>query len=203
MYRKNIFFTNGHFFLNYNYYPSRIIMKDYLKKYSQEKIFSQISIIWVSFTLALWIYFFIWDTQVGKLIKTNVNEAKNIESNLWDVSLEKDTTSSGQILVKSNRNMSQVKAFSITFTFNQENLTIKSMDSLLDGGSLQNISNEPGIATVFLQYDAPRNIKKWDYLMLMKTTRKKDILEYLNMINANFRDANSENYLLSTSGVDF
>jgi hypothetical protein len=179
------------------------VMKDYLKKYAQQQFISQLSIIGVSFALAIGIYFFIWDSQVGKFIKTNVREAGSIESTNGDLSLEKDSSNVNQVLVKSNKAFNQVKAISITFTYNSENITIKSMDSLLDGGSLQNISNEPGIATIFLQYDTPRNIHTWDYLALLKTAHTKDSLEYINMMNANFRDATWENYLLSTSWINF
>ncbi len=179
-------------------------MKDYIKKYTQKRFFSQISILWVSFFLALWIYFFVGNSSVGKLVKTNIQEAWNYSNDAsGDISIEKDTSYNDQIMVKSNRNMSKVKAFSITFTYNAENLDIKFFSSLFDGASLQNISNEAGIATVFLQFDDPRDIKKWDYLILLKTARKEDKLEFVNMMNANFRDEKWENYLLSTSGIDF
>lgn len=178
-------------------------MKDYLKQYSQKNFKTHLSILGVSFILALGIYFFAGDTNLGNYLKTNVQEAWNIEAKIGDVYLERDGSDENQLFLRANKNIDEVKAFSISFTYNWENLNIVSMESLLKDGDIQNISNDIWINTIFLQYTYSRNINKWDYLMLIKTNRKRDVLENLNIINANFKDITGENYELSTSGIDF
>lgn len=179
-------------------------MQDFLQKYTRHNIVSHLSILWVSFVLAVWIYFFIGDSNVGNLIKTNVREAnQNLENNTGDIYLEKNTSGENEIFLKSQKNISQVKAISLTITYNPENLSISSISELWGKGTVQNLSNTEGIATIFLQYENPTDINSWDYLLLISGDKKEEKLENINILNANFRDISGESYILTTSGIDF
>lgn len=179
-------------------------MQDFLEKYSRHTFYTHLSLMWVSLVLAFWIYFFVWDTNVANMLKTNVREATNssIESK-GDVFLQIDDSDTSKILLLSSKNISQVKALSLTLTYDPEKIDINGFKSLQNDASITNLSNEDWVTTLFIQYDTPRDIVSTDYLLVIQTTKKTDELVFLNLSNVNFKDGKQESYFLNTSGIDF
>ncbi|MDD3145317.1 MAG: hypothetical protein PHV23_04370 [Candidatus Gracilibacteria bacterium] len=173
-------------------------MKDFLKKYHNKKVIGNIGIAVTSLVLAFGINLFLIDsTSMGKSLKTSVLDTKvsEVKSDLF---LEKNEN---KIIVKNSKDILNTKNISLSITYNPEDLEIVNINSKLGEVSLLGEKNS-GFETILLSMEA-NDIKSNDNLVEIETSVKEAKSTQLNMINANFKDANGDQYDLSTSGLTF
>lgn len=173
-------------------------MKDFIKKYQNHKLLSNINIVLASLVIALWINFFILDwTDIWKSIKTSV-----LNADIWvetaDISIQKIDN---DFFIVANKNISNMNSLSLGIIYNPENITISELSS--DIWEVSNIWNTPWNNSIIIIANKTQNIKNWDKLMKIVANKKNETSENINLINANFTDSEKQQYLLSTSGITF
>lgn len=173
-------------------------MKDFLKKYHNKKVIWNIWIAVTSLILAFWINLFLIDsTSMWKELKTSVLDTKVSEVKA-DLFLEK---SENKIIVKNSKDILNTKNISLSITYNPEDLEIVNINSKLWEVSVLWEKNS-WFETILLNMEA-NDIKSSDNLIEIETSVKQVKSTQLNMINANFKDANWDQYDLSTSWLTF
>ena len=173
-------------------------MKDFLKKYHNKKVIWNIWIAVTSLVLAFWINLFLIDsTYMWKELKTSVLDTKIAEVKA-DLFLEK---SENKIIVKNSKDILNTKNISLSITYNPEDLEIVNINSKLWEVSVLWEKNS-WFEIILLSMEA-NDIKSSDNLIEIETSVKQVKSTQLNMINANFKDANWEQYDLSTSWLTF
>ncbi|MCD5385385.1 hypothetical protein LRZ95_01820 [Candidatus Gracilibacteria bacterium] len=173
-------------------------MQDILKKYKKYKVLTNLNIILASLVLAFGInYFLVDNTELGKNLKASIlnSENNNIKS---DISINKINN---YLYISSNKKINSAKSLGLSIVYNPKNITINKIDS--DKGDIINLSNNPGITTIIVNFKEPTNINIGDNFVKIDISKKDNTSENLNIINANFKDINSKVYQLSTSGITF
>lgn len=173
-------------------------MKDFVKKYQNHKIFTNLNIIVISLILALWINFFLIDgTDIGKNLKASVLNTKTTE-NKSDLYIEKTDS---DFFIVSNKNINQVANLSLSLAYNPDNISISNMNSSI--WDITNLSNTPWMSLLLLTNENLIDIKKWDKLIKLNIEKKNVSAENINILNANFKDWTEQQFLLSTSWITF
>jgi hypothetical protein len=175
------------------------LMKDIFKSYKRENIIRNSWIVLSSLIIALSINFFIFDFELWRYWKTNILERTD-EISRSDLYLE---VKNDIIYLKISKNIKKLKTISFAFAYNPENTTLSDINSNLSKTTLTNISNEPWLNTIIINFDTPLNIEKNTSILSLETSKKQEQTEWLTIINANFTDDSWENYLLSTSWIMF
>jgi len=168
-------------------------MKDFFEKYKKAKTTKSLWIIISSLIIAIWINFFVFDSNIWKSLTADVLWTQN-ESINWDIFLEKKDN---KIILKSNKTMNNIKSFSLSFYYNPENVNITNINSLLEKTSITNITNESWLNTVIINFDNQISIKGNSDILSIETNKKEKKAEFLNIWNAYFKDTKWETYLLS------
>lgn len=173
-------------------------MKDFLKKYHNKKVIWNIWIAVISIVLAFWINLFLIDsTSMWKELKTSVLDTKVAEVKA-DLFLEK---SENKIIVKNSKDILNTKNISLSITYNPEDLEIVNINSKLWEVSVLWEKNS-WFETILLNMEA-NDIKSSYDILEIETNVKEAKSTQLNMINANFKDTNWDQYDLSTSWLTF
>ena len=173
-------------------------MQDILKKYKKYKVLTNLNIILASLVLAFWInYFLVDNTELWKNLKASIlnSENNNIKS---DISINKINN---YLYISSNKKINSAKSLWLSIVYNPKNITINKIDS--DKWDIINLSNNPWITTIIVNFKEPTNINIWDNFVKIDISKKDNTSENLNIINANFKDINSKVYQLSTSWITF
>lgn len=173
-------------------------MKDIIKEYRNYKLFSNLNIVLASIVLAIWINFLLIDwTNIGKSLKASVLNTK-ITENKSDIYIEKVEK---EFYIISNKDINQVTNLSFSLAYNPDNTKILSINSSF--WDIVNLSNTPWISSIILTTENNVDIKKWDKLIKFDIEKDEEIAENINILNANFKDINEEQFLLSTSWITF
>lgn len=173
-------------------------MKDFIKKYQNHKLLTNLNIILASLVLAVWINFFLVDgTNIGQSLKASV-----LNSQIWtetaDVYLKKIDN---DIYLVTNKNIVDLNNFSISFSYNPEYVEIFDISSQL--WQVANLWENQGINSIILNIQSPVNLNRWDNILKVWVNKKIETTENLNILNANFSDSENNQFLLSTSGITF
>lgn len=173
-------------------------MTDIFSKYKKHNLIKNTWLIAMSLVLAFGLNFMVQDTSLWQKIQVSViNSWEN--SKVWDLYLQKNNTN---INLLSSKDMNQVKSLSLSITYNPANVLIENISSQI-WWNLINQANEDWLNTLVINFLNPQDIKKWENILSILTSKKEEKLENLNIINANFTDLNNQVYLLSSSGVEF
>lgn len=172
-------------------------MQDFLKKYKKHKLITNISIIIISLIMAFWINFLLIDwTIIWQNLKASILNANNLEINsdiYFDI---KD----GNIVLKTNKQINNIKSLSLSIIYNPENVIINKLKS---NNNISEISNEEWIKSVIINFEKITNINPNEEILEFNLNKKINKSENINIINSNFIDKDWINYLLSTSGITF
>jgi len=173
-------------------------MQDILKKYRKNKILSNLNIILASLVLAIWINFILIDwTNIWQNLKTSILNSE-IQNNKSDLSIE---NLNWKLYIVSNKNISDLESLSFSLAYNPQNISINNIKSEL--WNITILSNTPWISSIILTTDKSVNINISDKLWIINLSKKELKNENINILNANFKDNNSEHYNLSTSWITF
>lgn len=174
-------------------------MIDFIKKYQNNKLITNLNIIALSFVFAVGINIFLIDgTDIWKELKASILDAKVSSTVNADLYLQ---SSWENLYLVAWKNMSDINNLSISFVYNPENVSIKELNSNI--WEVVNISNNPWISSIIITTNHIKNVANWEKVIEIKTTKKINKTENLNIINANFSDTNWQIYKLTTSGVSF
>ncbi len=168
-------------------------MKDFFEKYKKAKTTRNLWIIVSSLIIAIWINFFVFDSNIWKSLTADVLGTQNENIN-GDIFLEKRDN---KIILKSNKNMNNIKTFSLSFYYNPENVSITNISSLFKRTNITNIANESWLNTVIINFDTQTTLTKNADILSIETNKKEEKTESLNIWNAYFKDTKWETYLLS------
>lgn len=178
---------------------AKTMKKDFMKKYNRQRIASNIWVVVTSLVLALWINFYlldqteIWQNLTASILNVNQNETR---ANLY---LENN---SSKILLKSSATLQQPVSLSVTLVYNPENLEINGVTTnFWDASFLWEMGT--WFDTVLLIMNGTRDIYAGDTVLEIFYSKKVEGSVGLNMLNANFVDANEEQYSLTTQWVTF
>ncbi|MDD2871312.1 MAG: hypothetical protein PHS49_04945 [Candidatus Gracilibacteria bacterium] len=173
-------------------------MKDFIKKYQNHKLLTNLNIILASLVLAVGINFFLVDgTNIGQSLKASVLNSQ-IGTETADVYLKKIDN---DIYLVTNKNIVDLNNFSISFSYNPENVEIFDISSQL--GQVANLGENQGINSIILNIQSPVNLNRGDNILKVGVNKKIETTENLNILNANFSDSENNQFLLSTSGITF
>ena len=173
-------------------------MKDIFKKYKKKKKVSNIWVVVTSLVLAIGVNFFVLEwSDFWNSMKANILEVKmqNEQSDIYWV------LNNNYIDIFSNQNMDDVKNISMSLSYNPNNVGIFIVED--NTSDVLMLSDDKWIQSVLINYSPEKDILAWDKLFSVETSKLNQTSEQLNIINANFRDNQGENYLLSTSGITF
>lgn len=173
-------------------------MRDFIKKYQNHKLITNVNIVLASLVLAVIINVFLIDwTNIWQSLKTSV-----LNSKVWnekaDIFIQKIDN---ELFLIANKNMSNLDTLSLSIIYNPENISLSNIRSEL--WQIADISNTDWISSIILTTDKSKNIVRWDKLIKIVTNKKEEKTENINIVNANFSDNNKGQYLLSTSGITF
>lgn len=173
-------------------------MSNTIKNKKKRSIFSNTNIVLSSLVLALWVNFFlldstnIWQSIKTSVINSNINEVKSdlsIINNNWEL----------EIII--NKNINAIDNLSFSLIYNPEIISIK--DAISDLWTIITLSNTPWVSSIIFTPESIININKWDTIVKLQIEKSENISENLNILNANFKDVNWEQFLLSTSWITF
>ncbi len=176
-------------------------MKDIIKKYRKHNFFQNGAIVITSLAIALGVNTYILDGKVGEYLKTSVLDINGVEqtSDIYGkVSDDRKT-----ITLWTQKPMKHVKSISLSLTYNDSDVVIKEIESIIPETSVTFLLNEPGIATLFVTFDTPRDLWGETDFLSVEISKNSTGTAYLNILNANFKDVEENNFLLSTSGILF
>lgn len=173
-------------------------MKDFIKKYQNHKLMTNINIILASLILAIFLNFFVIDsTNIWQSLKTSILNSKVWEEKA-DLYLQKIDN---ELFLVANKNMNNLDVLSLSLIYNPDNVSISEIRSEL--WEIANLWNEEWIKTIILSTDKAKNITRWERILKIVTSKKEEKSENINIVNANFTDSNKWQFLLSTSGITF
>ena len=173
-------------------------MKDFIKKYQNHKMFTNINIVLASLILAIWVNFLLIDwTNISQNLKASVLNSQ-VWNELADIYLK---NINWEIFLISNKNINNINSLSLSITYNPENTTVSEISS--DFGEVLNLWNTPWMNSIILNAKSWKNIISWDKILKMSISKKNQNSENINILNANFSDTKKEQYLLSTSWITF
>ncbi len=168
-------------------------MKDIFEKYKKVNFFRNLWIVTASLVIALWINFFVLDSNIWKSLTANIIWTSWKIKN-WDIYL---INNNWNIWLKTNKDMRNIKSFSLSFYYNPENVNLLNINSSLSQTSITNIENEEWLNTILINFDDYITIEKNTEILKLKISKKENKTEFLNIWNANFKDMNWKVYLLS------
>lgn len=173
-------------------------MKDFLKKYHKRRIiWNSLMVLW-AFVFALSINFFLIDeTDFWKNLKTSVLDA-------WDMSEKADLyleNNSKNILLKNNKKINNLTDFSVSFTYNPEIISIEDIKSSYGEINILWEKSE-WIITIILNAKW-KNIEKNNNILELKIKKLKEESTNLNLLNANFKDSENQEFKFTTSWLTF
>lgn len=173
-------------------------MQDIISKYNKHKIISNLWILVTSIIVALWINFLLIDwTEIWQNFKASVlgvndngNETKS------DIFFEQNGE---KTILKTSKNMKNVKSISLSMVYNPENIEINNLVN--NNNQITNIGNEDWIKSIIINFDNAVNINENDNILEFSVQKKGNKTENINIVNANFTDDTWEIYMFSTSGI--
>jgi len=172
---------------------------DVLEGYINRKKFNNLSIIWISLMLALSINFFVINnSDIWNNLKTNLleNSAKEIISDLY---LEKKSNS---INLNTKNEIKDLINITLSIAYNPENVSINNLITKTNW-VITNNSEFPGLTTIFIDFSEAQNLKKWDSIIEIETSKINNQTENINITSANFTDKDNNTFELSTSWIIF
>ncbi len=173
-------------------------MQDFIKKYKKSKLIWNIWIVVTSLIVALWVNFFIIDwTDVWQSLKASIFNVNGIEINS-DIYFDIEDNN---IVLKTNKIINDVKDLSLSIIYNPKNVEIEKLD--FSKSNITELENEKWIKSIIITFENPKNITPDEIILKIKTIKKEDKSENLNIINANFTDTLNNNYILTTSWITF
>jgi len=170
-----------------------------LKKYKRHKKISNLTIVFLSLTIAIWINFFVLEgSNFSKNLKTNLLESE-LKNNISNIYFEKK---GNNLFLKTNRTISNIENLTFSITYNPENIEILDIIPKLNS-EIINVSNTPWLSTVLVNFKEINTINSWEKILTIKTNKKEDKTENVNIINANFTDSEKNTFELSVSWIIF
>lgn len=176
------------------------------KKQSKRK---NIAIIFTAFVFALSINLFLFNTDTGRNLQTSVINIweKNATQEFSDIYLEKTSTWVLSLKVGANlQNVSEIRS-SILFdtewtslVINPTNLENKFLEK--NNWELKNISNTPWVNLINIKFSKPVNIKKWETLIYISTTKKITWNTVINLAETNFVSG-KDTFELSNNSLEY
>lgn len=144
---------------------------------------------------------YLLDGKVGNYLKSSVLDIHGVEQ-ISDVygRVSEDRTN---ILLGTQRPMKDVTTLSLSLTYDDTNVSLDEIKTTIDGSDITILSNEPGLRTLFITFDSPKILDGESDFLSIDITKNKTGTAYLNVLNANFRDIEENEFLLSTSGIMF
>lgn len=176
-------------------------MKDFISKYKKHTFFQNSAIVITSLAIALGINTYILDWQIWKYIKSSVLDIHGVKQTADIYGRVSDDRKN--IILGTQKPMKNVKSISFSFSYDSENIKINDIKSILSETSTTSLSNEPGITTLLITFNAPKNLKWETDFLSLDISKNTSTTAYLNIFNANFRDVEDNNFLLSTSWIMF
>lgn len=177
-------------------------MQDFIEKYKKKNLFTHISLLSLSFVLALSIHVFIKDTSFTQNLKWNVLESTTFSENTGDLSLQTVSNETQSVIL--NKKLQNISRLSFSLSFNPENLTILSvLSSESTPSNIEIISNTPWFVTVLASFATPISIETPTELFRVQTEKKDETMSFINIIQANVTNTSNEISNLSSSGIDF
>lgn len=177
-------------------------MQDFIEKYKKKNLFTHISLISLSFVLALSIHIFLKDTSFTQNLKWNVLEWTTFSEDMGDISLQTLSDESQSVVL--NKKLQNISRLSFSLSFNPENLNILSvLPSENTKSNIEIISNTPGFVTVLASFETPISIETPTELFRVQTQKKDETISFINLIQANITNTSNEILNLSSSGIDF
>jgi len=179
-------------------------MDDIIKKYKHTKNMKLGFVIAASFVFALSLNLVIWNSDIGKILKTNIQEFVNIKDNKADLYLEKNENSWNYIInLKNSKTLNSIKNIWLSLVFNWENVDIKDKFTKIEWLKIIELSNNNWYNIITLKANNNLDINENETILSIVLEKNEEKIENLNLINANFTDTNGEIYSLSTSWIDF
>jgi hypothetical protein len=173
-------------------------MKDFIKRYQNHKMFTNLNIVLVSLVLAVWINFLLIDwTNIGQNLKTSVLDSTTSKqvADLYFKNID------WELYLISNKNLNDINTLSLSVSYNPEITNIIEITS--EFWEILNLWTTPWINSIILNTESGKNIVIWDKILKIHASKKTQNSENINIVNANFTDIKKEQYLLSTSGITF
>lgn len=180
-------------------------MDDIIKKYKQERKIKNIIIIASSFLLALWLNFFLMNSNTSSLLQSSVlnsNLNKPLSADLFFT--QKNESGNTSIELKNGKKMYQVQSLSFSTMYNPENMQLKDKFLQLENAELLNLVDNDGYNTVIVNFKTPTDIPvNTNIINFIFEKTDTNILENAQLINANMTDKNGDVFNLSTSWINF
>jgi len=170
-----------------------------LKKYNKTKKINNLTIIWISLVLALWINFLIFgNSNFQNNLKSNILESEK-NQNISDIFLEKNQN---DITLKTSKDINNVDSLSLSLIYNPENVSITEIIPKLNAEIIKTWEDN-WITNIILNYAENYNIKKQDKILTIKLKKKEEKTENINIINSNFTDKSWETFELTNKWITF
>jgi len=174
-------------------------MKDVFRNYHKHKVLTNIGIIGISFILAISINMLLVWNQSGQLLKASVLDATNTVSTS-DIEIVKNAS---WIAFIANQDMSSVTELSFSIAYNADAIELWDLESKLSWVEITEIENESGYKNLIFTFQSETNISGSNIFLNIPVTINTTETNYINIINANFKDSSWETYLLTTSWIIF
>lgn len=172
-------------------------MKDIFSQYKRHKFLQNFGIIAASLFLAIWVNIQFMNTEISQYLKSNIIETQNqVEKS--DIYLEvKDNT----IVVKNGKSISEVEQIQFSLIFNNNNINTNNIINNIDNYIINYKYIELWILNIQVLWNWKANLIPHSSLITIEFEKESELKEYINVLNANFRDSTWNTYYLNTSGA--
>jgi len=180
-------------------------MVDILEKYRQDKKKKRIAMLAMSFCVAILLYGSIGGGKTHlKHIQSSVMNATTSNVHEGDIHIDIQKTEDITLLeLKTDQFMQNVKTLSLSVAYNPENLVLVSHSSGIPEGMLVPLGAGDGFLTLTVSFPEARDITPETKIFDLAVRKiNDDMVESVNIVNANFSDGDTT-YDLSSSGAEF
>lgn len=174
-------------------------MKDLFRNYHKYNVLKNISVVWVSFVLALWINLaLVWNDATSWLKASVVDAVQKQEKSDLEVIKSPDN-----YWVISHKDMSDVNEISFSLVYDRTRVELLELIQSKTDANVSIIENQWWYKTIIIRYDTPIDIQARSFVISFSAQKEGDSASYINMVNANFKDIDGNTFLLSTWGLIF
>ncbi|MCT4616945.1 MAG: hypothetical protein N4A38_01915 [Candidatus Gracilibacteria bacterium] len=179
-------------------------MKDIVSKYKRKNKINTVFIVGASLALALVINATFSDNNFARMMRTSVVDGQVAAETKADVYSEVDNGLDKTIIsIKSSKALNKAKNISFSFSFNPEKTELKTMFAFFKGAEIIKTENNPGFATVFVNFKEPTDISENKKILDIVVTKDGESVNHIALNNVNFKDSEDNNYELTSSGAEF
>ena len=175
-------------------------MKDIFSSYHKHKVLSHVSLIALSAIFAIGINVLLVQTPATQMLQANILWSETVEENSTDFS---GFIRGKEIIFQTHEAMQEVQELSFSLAYDPQVLKLWAYTTSLEASTIDELKNEDGFVTYIIRFETPITLSSPNEIPNLSFEKAQQKTVFLNPVQVNFKDKNSEMFLLSSSQLQF